>query len=174
MQFTNKINISENDITIVDAKPEQEETYRNLVNLQFHDLSEFRNNFDILEDGRFEWTFSGCFTPNNKYHHPLLILYKNRIVGFLIFSEFNGKHQEGDFQLVEIFILKMYRRNRIGKNVIEMIFNKFKGKYHLDVSANNIPAAKFWDKLIEENSNLILKKPFEDEGNRYVNYIFVV
>jgi predicted acetyltransferase len=174
LQFTNQIDFSKNDITIIDAKPEQEEMYRNLVNLQFHDLSEFRNNFDILEDGRFEWTFSGCFTPNNEYHHPLLILYKNKLVGFLIFSEFKGKHQEVDYQMVEMFILKMYRRNRIGKKVIEMIFDKYKGKYHLDVSENNIPALKFWEKLLEENSNKITKKSFEEEGNGYINYIFVI
>lgn len=159
MQFLDQINICNNDITIIDAKPQQEELYRNLVNLQFHDLSEFRNNFDILEDGRFVWNFPGCFAPDNQYHHPLLILFENKIVGFLIFSDFKGKHQEVDFQLVEMFVLKMYRRKGIGKNAIEMIFDKYKGKYHLDVAENNIPALKFWKKYYQKTLIKLLKNP---------------
>ncbi|MDP8202648.1 MAG: GNAT family N-acetyltransferase [Candidatus Tenebribacter burtonii] len=174
MQIKSQICLNKYDVTIVDAKPEQEEIYRNLVNLQFHDLSEFRDSFDILEDGRFEWTFSDCFKPNNEHHHPLLILCKDRIVGFLIFSVFNGKHPEVDFQLVEMFVLKMYRKKGVGKQVIEIIFDNYKGKYHLDVSEKNIPAIKFWEKLIEKHSNQIFKKPFKDEGNKYINYIFVI
>ena len=174
MQIKNQICLNKYDVTIVDAKPEQEEIYRNLVNLQFHDLSEFRDSFDILEDGRFEWTFPGCFKSNNEHHHPLLILYKDRIVEFLIFSVFNGKHPEVDFQLVEMFVLKMYRKKRIGKKIIEIIFDNYKGKYHLDVSKKNIPAIKFWEKLLKQHSHQIFKKPFEDEGNKYTNHIFVV
>lgn len=174
MHLNNQISINKENITIIDAKPEQEELFKNLVNLQFHDLSEFRDNFDILEDGRFEWNFSECFKSNNENHHPLLIMFNNRVVGFLIFSMFNEKHPEADFQLVEMFILKMYRKKGIGKKVINLIFENYKGKYHLDVSKKNIPAINFWENLIKQNSDQITRKSFEDEGDEYINYKFVV
>lgn len=168
------IKLTKNNITIIDATPAQEELYRNLVNLQFHDLSEFRDNFDILEDGRFEWNFAACFTETNQHHHPLLIMYKERVVGFLIFSKYKSNPQKVDFMLVEMFILKMYRNKGIGKQAIELIFENYKGKYHLDVAESNMLALNFWESLINSHSKSIVKKPFEDEGNSYVNYIFEV
>ena len=104
----------------------------------------------------------------------MLILYKDKIVGFIVFSDFKGKHTKVDYHLVEIFVLRMYRKKGIGKTAIQMIFDEFKGKYHLDVAENNIPAIKFWEKLITDKSNIIDKKKFEDEGNNYINYIFVI
>ena len=172
MNFIQEVHLSKDDVTLIDAKPEQEELFRNLVNFQYHDLSEFRNSFDILEDGRFEWAFSKCFSESNKYHHPLLLKYKDKIVGFLIFSDFKEKHPEFDYSLVEMFVLRMYRNKGIGKKVIEMIFNNYKGKYHLDVATKNILAVKFWEKIIEKHSNQITKKPFKDEGNDFTNYVF--
>ena len=174
MRIIDQINLNKNDITIVEATLEQQELYRNLVNLQYHDLSEFRDNFDIQEDGRFEWGFAACFKPNNEHHHPLLIMSKNRIVGFLIFSVFKGKHPEVDFQLVEMFVLKMYRKKGIGKTAIQLIFDEFKGRYHLDVAESNLSAIKFWEYLISDKSSKMAKKNFEDEGNKYINYIFVI
>lgn len=171
MQKEDLIKLTVNDITIIDATPSQEELYRNLVNLQFHDLSEFRDCFDILDDGRFEWNFEACFAEKNQQHHPLLIMLKEKIVGFLIFSDYKGRHP---YRLVEMFILRMYRKKGIGKKVIELIFENFKGKYHLDVSASNKAASSFWESLLEKNSNSIKQNPFEEDGDKYVNYIFEV
>jgi len=174
MQKENLIILSKNDITIKDASTAQKELYRNLVNLQFHDLSEYRDNFDILEDGRFEWNFEACFEEKNQSHHPLLIIYKDRVVGFLIFSKYKPNPKKIDFMLVEMFILKMYRNRGIGKGAIQMIFDNFKGRYHLDVAANNQPAMKFWESLLDKYSTSITKKPFEEEGCNYINYIFEI
>jgi len=174
MQIENQIKLNKNELALVDALPAQEDIYRNLVNLQFHDLSEFRDNFDILEGGRFVWPFSACFESKNEKHHPLLILYKNKIVGFLIFSVFNGKKTNTEYYLVEMFILRMYRKKGIGKTVIQMIFDEFKGEYHLDIAEKNIAAIKFWEKLITVNSNKIDKKKFVEEGDNYINYVFVI
>jgi len=170
----NLIKLNLNDIELIDALPEQEELYRNLVNLQFHDLSEYRDNFDILEDGRFEWGFEACFDEKNQQHHPLLIMFEEKVVGFLIFSKYNPNPSKIDFMLVEMFILRMYRNRGIGKKAIQMIFDNFKGKYHLDVAANNEPAMKFWVSLIDKYSTSLTKKPFVEEGCSYINFIFEV
>jgi predicted acetyltransferase len=174
MNLIHSINITNDEITLIDATIEQKEVFRNMMNLQFHDLSEFRDCFDILDDGRFEWTFEGCFSENNKYHHPILIKWCDKIVGVIIFSDYNKKSPKFDYMLVEMFVLRMYRRKGIGKKAIRMIFDNFKGLYNLDVSKNNIKAINFWESLIHENGKIVSEKDFIDENNEYCSYLFEI
>lgn len=165
-------NLESNDVFVYEADSNQEEMFRNLMNLQFHDLSEYRSNFEIGYDGRFPWTYDGIF--KNDYYYPLLISYKGKIVGNIIFADFKGKHENVDYQLAELFVLKMYRRKSIGKQSIKMLFDNFKGKYHLDVASKNEPAMKFWNKLISEYGKIITEKVFIEDGCEYINYIFEI
>ena len=169
-----KIFIEKDNIVVFDADSSQEELYRNLMNLQFHDLSEYRDCFDILEDGKFEWNFGGCFNPKNKYYHPLLIKYDKKIVGFLIFAEFDEKYPELDFQMTEMFILRMYRYKGIGKKAVNMIFNNFKGKYQVTVASKNNPAMEFWIKAIEMNEGNYTKKELVEDGEKYIKLTFIL
>lgn len=167
-----KIELKYDDIVIADAEIGQKELFRNLVNLQFHDLSEYRDNFDILDDGRYEWTFEGCFAANNKHHHPLLIKKGNKIAGFIIFSDYGGESLDTNFMIVEMFILRRYRNRGIGTKAFEILVNNFNGRYKLEVSENNLSAVRFWNGVINKFGSLVKNEKFTEENNRYLRYYF--
>jgi len=60
---------------------------------------------------------------------------------------------ETNYSLSEFFIMYKYRRQGIGKYVVNCVLNQFKGKWQLKYHPKNEISKIFWTKTISEYTN---------------------
>lgn len=134
--------------SIKQATLEDKYILKNLMQFYFYDFSEFVEAH-LYKDGLFEelpnlnsyWEEVGRF--------PYLVEYNGKHAGFVLV----GEVQETDrnyFSIAEFFIMKKYRRTGLGKIVANHVFNLHKGDWVVTQVEKNIPAQKFWVKIIGE------------------------
>ncbi len=88
----------------------------------------------------------------------LVAIIENKLVGFIILSfpakNANIKSKRGEID--DFFVLEEYRKKKVGKMLFEKAFSLFKSKkvklISLDVSSNNYPALKFYEKFCFKES----------------------
>ena len=101
---------------------------------------------------------SGCFErdPIDDYwivkdHYPYLIRVDGKIAGFaLVCPRCRFINGENTRSIGEFFVLLKYRRMGIGQWVATELFNKHNGIWEVCYFRNNIPASKFWKKVIKK------------------------
>ncbi|MTI68110.1 MAG: GNAT family N-acetyltransferase [Firmicutes bacterium] len=139
------------DITIDIADLREKDVIRNLYTLYLHDLSQFTDDNDIDENGVFIWDSEELYWEKNSLY-PLIVKYKDKVIGFLLFSEPPYVKEGCDYCIQEFFILRKYREKGLGREVINILFKKYKGRYSLLVLENNKKALKFWRNIYKQNN----------------------
>lgn len=79
------------------------------------------------------------------------ILEQGNLAGFVLvnsYCEFLG--DKGDHAIAEFFVMQKYRRKGIGSKAAMQVFDLHPGRWEVDQMHNNIPAQKFWRKVIAE------------------------
>ena len=62
--------------------------------------------------------------------------------------------QEKDARCIgEFFVMLKYRRMGIGLKVATQLFDEHRGSWEVCYLRNNLPAGKFWKKVVEEYTN---------------------
>lgn len=128
----------------LEAKP----IVANLMQLYSHDLSDYQNAavndrglfglgsyFDIY------WTEAG--------RHPFLIWVDGKLAGFAFIRELG----EATFSMAEFFITRNFRRSGIGARAVTELFDRFPGEWQVAEIDKNIPAQRFWRRVISEYTN---------------------
>src|SRR5271156_2499431 len=119
-------------IEVLAAQLEQEAVLANLLELYAHDFSELRD-LDLGEDGRFGygalplyWTGPGRF--------PFLVRVGGRLAGLVLVrrgSVISG--EEAVWDMAEFFVVRGYRRHRIGMQVGHEVWRRFPGRWEVRV-----------------------------------------
>lgn len=128
----------------IDEKP----ILRNLMQLCFHDYSEF-NNEDVGPYGLFNYKYLDYYwTESDRFAYFVKV--EGKLAGFAL-----GMHNrlvDGDNLniLSEFFILRKYRRKGIGMKTAHRLFSKYSGKWSIVQEEDNYPAQTFWRKVINE------------------------
>ncbi|MCE5172503.1 GNAT family N-acetyltransferase [Paenibacillus profundus] len=140
----------------------------NLLQFYIYDFTEF-TSASILENGSYNTMPDlDSYWNNLNGNHPYLIKVNDEIAGFILTKE---KEETRKYNyLAHFFILRKFRRLGIGSKAAEHVLKIFKGEWELYQLENNIPAQKFWDRIIEEISDGEVKVRFEN-GRRYQNFI---
>jgi predicted acetyltransferase len=159
-------------IEVLLATREQEPVLANLLELYAHDFSELRD-LDVGEDGRFGygalplyWTEPGRF--------PFLVRVGGRLAGLVLVrrgSVISG--EEAVWDMAEFFVVRGYRRRRIGMQVAQEVWRRFPGRWEVRVMQQNDAAWRFWQEAISsftgEESRSVA---FEREGSAWVLFSF--
>ena len=131
----------------IDEKP----ILRNLMQLCFHDYSEF-NNEDVGQFGLYDYKYLDHYwTEPERFAYFVKI--DGKLAGFAIGMHNwleNGRHIN---ILSEFFILRKYRRKGIGIKVAHQIFDEFPGRWSVGQETDNYPAQAFWRKVIDAYTN---------------------
>lgn len=133
---------------------EKKAILRNLMELYQYDMSEFEDNSDndVNEFGLFDYKYLDHYWTEEG-RHPFLVMKSGKLAGFVLvrdITETIGKTQR--FSLAEFFILRKYRGQGIGKEVAHKMFDMFKGNWSVSWLEKNLPAKRFWTKVISEYS----------------------
>ena len=138
-----------NSKLVVELIPrDQKDLLRNLMQPYGHDLSEF-NQDDPDDLGSFGVGsyFDAYWTEATRY--PFKILAKEALAGFALIREL----EPGCHSIAEFFILRRHRRSGIGRDAAQHLFSRFPGIWHVAQDEENVPAQRFWRKIIGEYTN---------------------
>lgn len=120
-----------------------------LMELYIYEFSIYSNE-DINEYGYYGyghiddyWEEEGRF--------PYLIRVDGKIAGFaLICPHCDYRKEEGARCIGEFFVMLKYRRMGIGLRAATQLFDKHRGLWEVCYWRNNLPASKFWKKVVEK------------------------
>jgi predicted acetyltransferase len=137
-------------VTIVAAPAAQRPVFDSSIaclQLYKYDFSEFaaigspRGELD--EEGRFAhpglesyWRDSGRI--------PLLIRADDHLAGFALVNQWSALELPLDHAVAEFFVLRKYRRARVGARAALFIFRRYPGRWEVGVAWYNPPALAFW------------------------------
>ena len=124
---------------------------KNLWSLYAHDLSEYRETLNILEDGTYLFPDFDLYFKED-YMHPILIKVDGKIGGFVLLIEPPYLKERYDYGIEEFFILKKYRKKGVGTQVINKIFNMYKGNYWYIILEKNIASRSMFLKLYKSSN----------------------
>jgi predicted acetyltransferase len=159
-------------VEIVPALREQEPILANLLELYIYDFSEFMD-VQLRADGRFGYERLPLYwkEPN---HYPFLITVNGDLAGFVFVRR--GSQISGDediWDVAEFFVVRGYRRLRVGMKAAHEVWKKFPGKWEVRVINRNQRAQKFWPRAIEEFlGKTIAPIPFEKNGEGWYLFTF--
>ena len=159
-------------VEVLPAAWEQEPVLANLLELYAHDFSELRD-LDVGEDGRFGYgALSLYWTEPGRF--PFLVRVDGRLAGLVLVrrgSAISG--EEAVWDMAEFFVVRGYRRRRIGMQVAHEVWRRFPGRWEVRVMEKNDAARRFWQGAISPfTGEEIHSVAFEREGSAWVLFLF--
>ena len=135
-------------ISLSTAAKAERATLENLMQLYIYDWSELRP-LDVGGDGRFEaYPLDSYFEDD--WRHPLLLRVDGRLAGFALVSRRSRlTGAAGVFDMSEFFVMRRYRRKRVGLAAAAAAFDHFKGPWEIRQQDGNVVATAFWRRAVD-------------------------
>ena len=141
-------------VTVVEAPAALCPVLDRLLQLYKYDFSEFAP----IGSPYGEVDEEGCFASypgldsywQDGSRIPLLIRADDRLAGFFLVHQWSALGRPLDHGVAEFFVLRKYRRARVGTRAAGLIFRRYPGRWEVPVAWYNPPALAFWRKVTEE------------------------
>ncbi|MDE6708986.1 MAG: GNAT family N-acetyltransferase [Oscillospiraceae bacterium] len=140
------------NISIEPILLEQKSVFVQMMELYKYDFSEFSDD-DINEYGYFGYSHIDDYW-NEKGRYPFFIRADGKLAGLVLVRsccEYNDLPHPHN--IAEFFVMRKYRRKGVGKAAAVKIFDMFPGGWEVSRWSNNLPARKFWEKVVDEYTN---------------------
>jgi predicted acetyltransferase len=136
-------------IEVVPAASEQAPVLANLLQLYAHDFSEF-HDVEIGADGRFVYKHLPLYW-SEPGRHPFLVWVGDELAGFVLVKKGSETSGNGNvWDMAEFFVLRAYRRRRVGTRIAHEVWKRFPGVWEVRVMEANVAALSFWTRAISE------------------------
>ena len=120
-----------------------------LMELYNYEFSIYSNE-DINEYGHYGYGHIDDYWEEDG-RFPYLIRVDGKIAGFaLICPHCDYRKEEGARCIGEFFVMLKYRRRGIGRKAATQLFDMHRGLWEVCCWTNNLPASKFWEKVVEK------------------------
>lgn len=131
---------------------EQKPVFVQMMELYSYDFSEFSND-DVNENGYFGYSHIDDYWEEAG-RYPFFICVDGKLAG-LVLVRSCGEYQELEcpHNIAEFFVMKKYRRKGVGRAVSKIIFDRFPGGWEISLWKNNLPARRFWKRVVSEYTN---------------------
>ncbi len=143
-------------ITITHATKEHMSVIQNMARFYAYDLSKSCGFYEL-----YDWSFP----PNGLYEaidlskyweepdrYPFIIHVDNELAGFALINKI-GHLPLTDWNMGEFFIVGKFQGKGVGRQVAFELFDQFPGQWEVMQMPPNVPAIKFWKKIIAEYSH---------------------
>jgi predicted acetyltransferase len=139
------------NIKIRKAKESEKETIKNLFQLYSYDFSEIYLD-DVDEKGLYP-----CCRYIDEYYTDkdrglYIILVNNNPAGFFMINKYTYLLPEGTNSISEFFVMRKYRRNKLGMKAANYIFDNYTGRMEIRVLKRNLNAIPFWSNVIDKRN----------------------
>jgi len=163
------------DISIVPVKTGEKEILRNLLEKYDYEFSQYDNS-DVNDLGLYGYDYlDNYWTEENRF--PFFVKVNGKLAGFIMVNDYLESKINTNYTLSEFFIMYKYRRQGIGKYVVNNIFNKFKGKWQLKFHPKNEVSRNFWLKTIDEYTKgkyeIIKNDPESTYDDGTIGYVLI-
>jgi predicted acetyltransferase len=108
-------------------------------------------------------TIAEIWCQKPKILFSFLIICKGHLAGFITIARAPYLYPPADYRINDFFVLNKFRRNGIGKEVLNLIFKEFHGKWEVSWIKENTVAECFWKKVIHNYSKGNCNETFEKE-----------
>lgn len=121
---------------------------------------DYLDDLSPLNTGVFSATSLGeiGYSPNDQLSrwfgdssvNPLVILRGSEPVGFAMVARGAAAagRQPVDYRMAEFFVARTYRRRGVGRLAVELILNRFAGKWEITEYLRNPVAVAFWRRVV--------------------------
>ena len=138
------------DITLQLATRAQETPLANLLELYLHDMSE-AFPIRISDEGRFGYAWLPTYWAEPDRRFPYLIRSSEGLMGFVLATI--GSPASDDplaLDVAEFFVLRRFRRSRVGSMAIRQLWDQRPGHWVVRVSEGNPGGGSFWPHVVRE------------------------
>jgi predicted acetyltransferase len=117
------------------------------MQLYLYDFSEFvpigSPHGEVDANGRFAYGWLESYWQESG-RIPLLIRADNHLAGFALLNQWSALDLPLDRAMAEFFVLRKYRRARVGTRAALLLFHQYPGVWEVPVAWYNQPALLFW------------------------------
>ena len=136
------------DIQLVEASIGDKSAVRNLMELYYHDLSEYSGK-DVTDHGLFGYRYLDHYwTEPGRY--PWLARVEGKLAGLALVRDVEESGGGTVHVMSEFFVLRKFRRRGVGRRLACRLFDRFPGRWRVEQEAGNHPAQVFWRSVIGE------------------------
>lgn len=155
------------EIIFQDAVSEDNSALERMFQLFAHDSSELSGR-DVGDDGLYhglndikDYTTK----PNYKTH---FIRIEDKLAGFVVI-----RFDKDINYLRHFFIIRKYRKKKIGLHSAVKVFDKYPGNWRVSTMDFNIPAIKFWERVLKSytNNKFRVMRRKDNRGPQYEFYL---
>jgi predicted acetyltransferase len=155
-------------INLIPASLEHKPLLAQLLELYLYDFSEYTLD-DLSPQGYYHyWYLDSYWTDPERF--PFLIQVGENWAGFALVRQYPNPDPLSPYptanNLAEFFVLRKYRRQKVGKTAAYQVFDRFPGQWYVAQIPENLPAQAFWRTIIAEytRGNYIEKSLPDWEG----------
>jgi len=152
--------------TLIKATSEDNKTLERMFQFFAHDTSELSGK-EIGDDGYYHGLNDLEDYTNQPNYKTYLLQVDGNLAGFVVV-----RLDESINYLRHYFVIRKYRKQKIGLEIAKRIFDMFPGDWRVSTMDYNIPAIKFWEKTLNEFTNDSYTKMRRDDnkGPQYEFY----
>jgi predicted acetyltransferase len=140
-------------VTAVEAPASQRPVFDRLLEFYKYDFSEFAPigspHGELDAEGRFPYPGLESYWQDSR-GIPLLIRADDRLAGFALVNQWSALGLPLDHVVAEFFVMRKYRRARVGTRAALSIFRRYPGRWEVPVAWYNPPALAFWRRVTQE------------------------
>ena len=139
------------EISLDAASPSEAPILANLLELYIHELSGVFPNVELGSDGRFGYPKLPLYWSEPERRFAFLIRVGGHLAGFALVTRGSPVVEDPDvFDVAEFFVIRRYRRSRVGRRAAFLLWRRLPGKWTVRVSEGNSGALAFWSEVIAE------------------------
>jgi predicted acetyltransferase len=135
------------EITIEQVAISEKSVLRNLLELYLYDFSEY-DGADVNIHGLYQYEYLDVYWTEHG-RHPFFLKVGGNPAGFALVRELEAGPPPL-YSMAEFFVMRKYRRQKIGETFAKDLFNRFPGRWSVAQEENNLPSQKFWRKVIND------------------------
>lgn len=127
----------------------QESTLANLLELYMHDMSEVFP-LRISDEGKFGYAWLPTYWAEPDRRFPYLIRSESAgLLGFVLTTVGSpGSDDPNCLDVAEFFVLRRFRRSKVGTTAIQMLWDQRPGHWVVRVSEGNPEGSGFWPNVV--------------------------
>ena len=124
----------------------------NLIQLYKYDFSEFAavgsGYGEVSADGLFTYDGLDLYWQEDA-RIAFTIRADGRLAGFALVNRWSALDRPLDHSVGEFFVLRKYRRHRVGWRAARLLFARLPGRWEVGVAWYNPPALAFWRAVVQ-------------------------
>jgi predicted acetyltransferase len=137
------------DFTLAPARLSIKPVLENLMHLYLYEFTDYTGD-DADDQGRFiDEHLERYWVEPERF--PFVVQVGEKYAGFVLVRQISAPGETPcAYSIAEFFIMRKYRRQGIGKRVAWQAFDRFHGHWVVEEMPENLPAQRFWRRIIAE------------------------